>query len=152
MLTRLGSEVVRTSAAPSPVKSGDGVVHIVDDQLRPAFAHQVGGHLSVLDVIHDGRQLMRPFAVAAVQLADLEPDRVGVCPHHLAGLVAPGANRDDRAHCAFNSRDGRHPLVVNAVLEVDHRPALGEVRHHQHRRPLCITRLDGDEYPVEGHP
>ena len=46
-------------------------------------------------------------------------------------------------------RYGSDPFVVNAVLEVDDRPAIGEIRHHQHRRPLCITRLDGDEYPVE---
>ena len=82
-------------------------------------------------------------------LADLEADLAGVGAHRVARLVHAGADRDDAAERALLARDGRHALVVDAVLEIDHHAVGLQIGQGHRGRPLGVIRLHRDEDGVE---
>ena len=143
---RHAADLGRAEAA----QPGQRVGHAVDRQLRPPLAEQVGRDLRAGHVVHDLGQLACAVGLAAIQLADLEADGLAVGAHGVARLVEAGTDRDDAAERALAAGYRRHPLVVDAVLEVDHDPVrTGQVGQRQRGGPLGVVRLHRNEDRVE---
>src|SRR5262245_39529133 len=135
-------------------ETGDWIGHAVHRELRPTLAEKVVRHLGAGHVIHHHGQPPSAFGVLAVELADLEADRLRVGAQGMTGLVETGAERDVTAKRPPAPSHRRHSLIIDAVLKVHDDPiGLSQVRQHQRRSPFGVVRVHCYECGVEwlGH-
>lgn len=84
-------------------------------------------------------------------LSDLEADLAPVGANRVARLVHAGADGDHAAQAPLAPGRGGHPLIVDAVLEVDDDAVgLPEVLQAEGDRPFRVVGLHGNEDGVEG--
>src|SRR5712691_3036683 len=127
-------------AARQAGAGGEPVGHGVDDQLRPALAPQVAGHLGAVGVADQAADLLRPLRDAAVHFAGAE---YGVRRPALAGATVDMAGlRQVDCDAARNAPERLAPaddagdrLLVHAILQRDDVAVGRQILPDQHRRP-----------------
>ena len=130
------------------------LLHGVGDQLRPALAPQVAGHLGAVGIGDQPADLLGALRDAAVHFAGAEYGMrravLGGAAVDMAGLrqVDRDAARDAAERLA-PADDAGDRLFVHAILQRDHVAVGRQILPDQHRRPGRVVGLHADEGDVD---
>src|SRR5205085_1723687 len=147
--------VLRHRRARQPGASRDAVRHRVRDELRPALAPEVVGHLRAVGMRDEAVDLLRPFGDAAMHFAGAidgvaAVDAADAAAMHMAGLDEADADiAGDAAQHLAPPDDLGDRRLVHAVLQRDDIAARREILPDQERRPLRVVGLRADERDID---